>query len=176
MSSQLPPAVFQLCRKVSEEQHVELYHVELAGRVLKVEIDAPGGTTLVTCARFSQALSAELDLIDALPGRYLLEVSSPGVERRLYRPADFSRAVGARVRIATPQRTWEGRLLAADDSTVKLTCNGRDEAAVVSLAYDDIAEARLVVSNDELLRVRPRPKEHGSMTAPESAGRQKGKQ
>ncbi len=180
MTSQLPPAVSELCRKVSEEQHAEVYHAELNGRVLSVQIEVTGGTSLDACARFSRALSAELDAADALPGRYVLEVSSPGVERRLYCPADFARVVGAVVRIRTSQRTWESRLLAADDSSIKLVGTEDNRPRAVSIMYGEITEARVVVRDDELFRSRPGPATRSpvgpEVAATESADWQKGNQ
>ncbi|MBM3322581.1 ribosome maturation factor RimP [candidate division WOR-3 bacterium] len=180
MTSQVPSAVPELCRRVSEEQNVEIYHVELAGRVLRVQIDAPGGTSLEACARFSRALSAGLDAAGALPGRYVLEVSSPGVERRLYRPVDFARASGALVRVRTPRHTWEGRLVAADDSTICLACAADAEFRTVTISYAEVADARVVVRDADLLRPQPHT-EVPSLSIPDasaagSADRQKGEQ
>jgi ribosome maturation factor RimP len=157
MASQMPPVVSDLCRRVCREQNVELHHLEFTGHVLRVMIDVPGGTSLDACARFSRALSAELDAADALRGRYVLEVSSPGVERRLNRPTDFVRALGALVRIRTPMRTLQGKLLAADDERIQLKCSEQDGEPAVVIGYADVAEARLVVDDAELFRTRPQP-------------------
>ena len=68
-------------------------------RRLLVTVDRPGGITLDECGAASRTISALLDVADPTPGPYLLEVSSPGIERRFRDQADWERAVGHRVRV-----------------------------------------------------------------------------
>jgi ribosome maturation factor RimP len=147
-------AVDALCQKVSAAQGVELYHVEFNGRVLRVLIESVGGASLDACSRFSRELSSELDVAGIIPGRYLLEVSSPGVERRLYRPADFERAVGSKVRISTKDGAREARLQAADAHAVTLVWTDRNQPGTAIIRYQDVTDARLVVSDQELFAAR----------------------
>jgi ribosome maturation factor RimP len=131
---------------------LELYDVELAGpnrsRSLRVLVDRDGGVDLETISGVSEALSRVLDtdpaLAPALPGRYTLEVSSPGLERRLRTPDHFRRAVGGTVSIKTSTGDAglrrRGRLVAADDDSVDVEFDtGREH-----LAYADVAQARTV--------------------------------
>jgi ribosome maturation factor RimP len=97
---------------------VELYHWELAqhGRELRltVYIDRPGGVSVEDCARASEILSGLLDAADPIPSAYVLEVSSPGLDRRLWEPWHYERAVGKKihVRVRDMERTsYEGRLV-----------------------------------------------------------------
>lgn len=91
----------------------ELVDLELntGGRngVLRLFIDSESGITLDDCAKVSHQVSAVLDVEDPIPGNYSLEVSSPGVNRRLRRYEDFERFVGERVKIELGRPTAEGR-------------------------------------------------------------------
>lgn len=97
----------------------ELAHAEFKGNVLRLFIDRPerpGGVDLSDCETVSKQVSALLDVVDFGPGRYTLEVSSPGLDRQLYRPRDYRRFAGslARVTHRDPEtgrkRTDVGRL------------------------------------------------------------------
>ena len=99
---------------------LELVDVELRSGVLLVTVDRDGGVDLEALTDANRAVSALLDELDPIPGRYTLEVSSPGVERTLRRPAHFVKAVGETVTVKTrPQvpgdRRLRGVLVAADD-------------------------------------------------------------
>src|ERR1700727_378233 len=76
---------------------LDLVDVELHGSELTVFVDREGGVNLDTLGEATRAISAALDEIDPLPGRYTLAVSSPGLERRLRTPAHFARAIGEAV-------------------------------------------------------------------------------
>jgi ribosome maturation factor RimP len=122
---------------------LELVDVEQSGAVLRVTVDRAedGGIDLDTVARASELVSAALDRDDPIPGRYTLEVSSPGVERTLRTPAHFRRCLGETVAVKTRpgtegERRVEGVLEAAGDTGI--TVGGR------VLAYDDIERARTV--------------------------------
>jgi ribosome maturation factor RimP len=78
---------------------VELSLVSHGRRILRVFIDKEAGVTLDDCAMASKALSCELDAYEFFPGRYYLEVSSPGAERRLRTREDFARFTGRKSRI-----------------------------------------------------------------------------
>jgi ribosome maturation factor RimP len=81
----------------------ELVHAEFKGGVLRLFIDRPQGVTLADCELVSKQVSALLDVVDFGPRRYVLEVSSPGLDRQLYRARDYERFTGKLVRV-----TWFG--------------------------------------------------------------------
>jgi ribosome maturation factor RimP len=83
----------------------ELVHMELKGNVLRVFVDKPEGVTLADCERVSKQVSALLDVEDFGTSRYVLEVSSPGLDRQLYKPGDYDRFAGrlARVTFEDPE-------------------------------------------------------------------------
>lgn len=93
----------------------ELVHVEIKGGVLRLILDRPEGVTLADCELVSKQASAYLDVADFGKSRYVLEVSSPGLDRQLYKTADVERFLGrlARVSFTAPdgaKKTVVGRL------------------------------------------------------------------
>jgi ribosome maturation factor RimP len=118
---------------------------EGGGKILRVTIDRQGGVDLETIAEVSQRVSRRLDVEGFDPGPYSLEVSSPGVERPLRRPEDFSRRVGETVKVRTSEPVeglvvHRGRLVAAGQDGVTIDT----ESGERTLAYGDIASARTV--------------------------------
>ena len=127
---------------------LDLYDVELNGsgaaRTLRVTIEREGGVDLDAITEVTRAVSPVLDAEPTLAGPYLLEVSSPGLERTLRTPAHFSGARGATVsikfRTGTGTARVQGALVDADDrGCVVEGDDGRHE-----LAYADITQARTV--------------------------------
>ena len=128
----------------------ELVQLEFSSGVLRVYIDAPGGIRVDDCAKVSRRLSAVLDADDAVDAEYSLEVSSPGLDRPLVRPAHFQRFCGHLARIVmkrnapdfpglAQRRKFCGRLVEASEHCVVLEVDGES----VELAYADIDSARL---------------------------------
>jgi len=109
-----------IVERVASSQGLEVVEVELRGggkaRMLRIFIDTPNGVTHEDCALVSREVGTILDVEDAMPcGPYTLEVSSPGLDRKLSRPADFERFQGSRVKLTTRDevngnRHFEGRL------------------------------------------------------------------
>src|ERR1700747_213644 len=116
--------------RVASSSGLEVVEIELHGggksRMLRVFIDKPGGVTHEDCASFSREFGTILEVEDAIPGAsYVLEVSSPGLDRKLSRPADFERFAGSRVKLMTRQpvnnnRYFEGRLESFHDGRLTL--------------------------------------------------------
>lgn len=139
----LEPTVERLGYELSDLE------LKLGGKdgVIRVFIDKPEGVDLSDCEAVSRQLSAVLDVEDPVPGHYTLEVSSPGLDRKLTKPEHFRRYVGedVRVRLRTPldgRRNFRGRLTAADDEDVEIEVDGRPH----HLAMAAIESARLVPS------------------------------
>jgi len=112
--------------------------------LLRLFIDREGGVTVEDCQRVSEQVSALLDVEDPLPGSYVLEVSSPGFDRRLRKRTHFERFVGERTRVELRdaldgRRNFVGTLVGVDDDVVSLEVDGR----TWSLPLNDIAVARL---------------------------------
>ena len=119
------------------------------GGLLRVYIDTDEGIDVEDCARVSQQLSAVLDVEDPIREAYVLEVSSPGLDRPLFRQRDFAAHDGQLVRIrlqaaVAGRRNYKGHLRGATESQVLI--EGEDQ--LWELDYADIDEARLVPEYD----------------------------
>ena len=109
-----------IVERVAASLGVEVVEIELCGggksRMLRIFIDKPAGVTHEYCANLSREVGTILDVEDAMPGgTYVLQVSSPGLDRKLSRAADFERFRGSRVKLTTKDpvngnRHFEGRL------------------------------------------------------------------
>jgi ribosome maturation factor RimP len=128
---------------------LELVDIERRSTSVRVVVDRVGGVDLEAIASATRVVSTVLDEHDPYPGqRYTLEVSSPGVERRLRTPAHFERAVGEKVSVRTVaggkgERRVTGRLKAADAQGIVL--EGEDlPGGERRISYDEIERARTV--------------------------------
>ena len=113
--------------------------------LLRLYIDREPGVTLADCERVGEQISAFLDVEDPLPGSYVLQVSSAGVDRRLRTSAHFQRFKHARIKVELKlprdgRRRLMGRLTGIEGSTVLMNVDGE----VWRVKLEDIAEARLV--------------------------------
>ncbi len=133
--------VRELVEPVLAAGGIELVDAQFASGALQIFVDRPGGIDLDAIAEVSTTVSHLLDEHDPVPGRYTLEVSSPGLERPLRRPEHFRRFVGTTVAVKTRpevdgERREQGVLEAADDDGIVVA--GR------RLAYGEIERARTV--------------------------------
>ncbi len=140
--------LFAMLQPVVGAADLELVDVELRSGVLLVTVDRAGGVDLEALTDANRAVSTVLDDLDPIPGRYTLEVSSPGVERTLRTPAHFVKAIGETVTVKTrPQvpgdRRLRGELLAADAEGLELAVDGAADGRM-RLTYSDIDRARTV--------------------------------
>jgi ribosome maturation factor RimP len=115
--------------------------------LLRLFIDREGGVTVDDCQRVSEQIGAWLDVEDPLPGSYVLEVSSPGFDRRLRKLAHFGRFSGENAKIELKdardgRRRFTGRLVGVEGSEVLLEVDGE----LTRLPFGDIAVARLAPS------------------------------
>ncbi len=121
--------------------------VRLGGKsgLIRLFIDKPEGIGLEDCEKVSRAVSALLDVEDPVPGNYNLEVSSPGLDRKLRKVEHFQRFIGqiVKVKLRFPlegRRRFRGKLLSADDENIVVEVDGES----CSLALTTIDTARLV--------------------------------
>ena len=134
-----------------EAMGYELADLELkrgsGGQVLRLFIDQETGIALDDCERVSGQVSALLDVEDPIPGHYSLEVSSPGLDRKLAKPQHFDRFTGRRVRISMHsgqdgRRNFSGTLRGRRGETVVVDQNGG--GGEIELPLDDVKVARLM--------------------------------
>jgi ribosome maturation factor RimP len=146
-----------LLRGAVEEQGMELVHVQYLARhrspLLRVYIDKPGGVTLEDCQTVSRQASVLLDVEDLISDRYVLEVSSPGLDRPLFRVEDYLRFSGREVRLFTREkidsrRRFTGRIQDLRDGVVQLSC----EDKTYRIPFGLITKANLVCQFADLFR------------------------
>ena len=127
---------------------IEVVEVEVKGggknQFVRISIDKPEGVTHADCELISHQVGAILDVEDVLSSHYTLEVSSPGVERKLSKPGDFERFQGkkAKVTLREPvenQRHWEGTLAGFADGVVSMEAAGRQ----IRFPFDQVEKANL---------------------------------
>jgi ribosome maturation factor RimP len=164
--------VREIAERVAASSGLEVVDVEFLGggsaRMLRVFLDKPGagtgqgahGVTHEDCANFSREFGTILDVEDAVPGgSYTLEVSSPGLDRKLTKAADFSRFIGSRIKLTTRQpvnnnRHFEGRLERFEDGRLTLDLSvashksrrkmGADAGKNIEIEFANVEKANLV--------------------------------
>lgn len=157
MATELLDRIEKLVMPIVADFGMELVELEFKreGRswALCLFIDKPGGVTLDDCAEVSREVSAILEVEDPIESAYRLEVSSPGIDRPLKKPADFERFSGQLVKIKTRslldpddrghrRKTFVGELLGLDGEMVRLRQSDR-RGGVIAIAMDEIAKANL---------------------------------
>ncbi|MBL8149785.1 MAG: ribosome maturation factor RimP [Blastocatellia bacterium] len=151
--------LYSLVEKVVKAEGFEFVHCEFVGgrnsAVLRVYIDKPGGITHSDCSYISQQLGTVLDVEDLISGHYTLEISSPGIDRGLYKKEDYTRFAGNKVRLKTNQaiegsRNFKGRLeTITDDGVVTLVDKTGKH---ILIPFDLIQSAKIEVDVEELFR------------------------
>jgi ribosome maturation factor RimP len=150
--------VRELAERVSTDNGLELVHAEVAGPegkpILRIFIDKPEGVTHEDCSAVSLHLGTILDVEDFIHSPYTLEVSSPGLERGLYKRADYERFAGREAKVKTRvaiggQRNFRGRILGleGDDVAFEDKTSGR-----VLLPLEAIVKANLEIDVEEEFR------------------------
>jgi len=138
----------EIAERVARSEGIEVVEVEVKGggknQFVRISIDKPEGVSHADCEMISHQVGAILDVEDVVPGHYTLEVSSPGLERKLIKPRDYERFQGkkAKVTLREPvesQRHWEGTLAGYADGIVSLDANGRQ----IRFPLDQVAKANL---------------------------------
>lgn len=138
-----------LARGVAEPEGIEVVEVELKGggknQFLRISIDKPEGVTHGDCELISRSLGDILDADETIPTHYTLEVSSPGVERKLLKLADFERFSGKRAKLVLReavegQKSMEGILSGVAGESVSLSL---DNGTSVQIPYSQVDRANL---------------------------------
>ncbi len=148
--STLESRIAELAEQVAASMGMEVVLVEIKGdgnrSIVRAFIDQPGGISLNDCERFSRRLSVSLDVEDWIPFSYILEVSSPGVNRPLVKEADFQRFRGknAKVRTRLPlegQRNFKGKIVGVASGQLELEVAPGKQ---IGIALTDIEKASLI--------------------------------
>ncbi|MEW6731481.1 MAG: ribosome maturation factor RimP [Acidobacteriota bacterium] len=158
MAQAVEPQLNALIERIVTAEGFEFVHCEFFGgrkqAVLRIYIDKPGGVTLQDCSYISNQVGMVLDVEDLIPHQYVLEVSSPGVNRGLYKRSDYERFAGHLIRLKTHQaidgrRNFHGRLEGLEGEQVKLL---DQQGKILLIPFQEIATANLEVDLDELFR------------------------
>jgi ribosome maturation factor RimP len=147
-----------IAERVAIDHGLELVHAEVAGPenkpIVRIFIDKPAGVTHEDCSEVSFHVGTILDVEDFIHASYTLEVSSPGLERGLYKRADYERFTGSNAKLRTRraingQRNFRGALLGMEGDEVLFDdrTNGR-----VRIPFDAIARANLEVDMEQEFR------------------------
>src|SRR5271157_602980 len=150
MSEQVASKIEEIAQRVAQPEGLEVVEVEVKGggnqRFVRISIDKPEGVTHGDCELVSQQVGTILDVEDVIPGgRYTLEVSSPGVERKLLKPQDYERFQGKKARITLREphegrRHWEGTLAGLDNGSIALET---EAGTTMRFSLDEIQKANL---------------------------------
>lgn len=148
----------EIAGDVAGKNNLELVHVQAKGSksnlTIRVFIDKEGGITHEDCVRVSREMESVLDAEDFIPSAYLLEVSSPGLERELYSLQDFERFNGklAKVRTHAPidgQRNFRGRIAAVEGEEIAFEDSTR---GTIRFPFSAVAKANLEIDIEEELK------------------------
>jgi len=149
MRQEVAAKIEAIARRVAESEGMEIVEVEAKGggknQLVRIFIDKPEGISHADCELISQQVGTILDVEDVVPGHYTLEVSSPGVERKLLKPGDFQRFSGkkAKITLREPllnQRHWEGTLAGVDDNMIVLDSISGEK---LRFRFDQVEKANL---------------------------------
>jgi len=154
--------IHEIAERVVASEGMALVDVELKGgrsnALLRVYIDKPAGVSHADCQMVSEQLSTIFDVEELFSESYTLEVSSPGLDRKLLKPHDYEYFVGrlARLVLREPvdgEKVYEGRLAGYEGGRVKL---GVGEVRLIELEFSNISKARLVVEEPGFGVPRPK--------------------
>ena len=140
---------------VAAENAVEFVHSEIAGSkrnmTVRIYIDKPGGVTLEDCSTVSRAIEAVIDADDFIPASYVLEVSSPGLERPLFTIRDFEKFAGQKAKVKTSesingQANFNGRIVSIEGTEIIFEDKTNGD---VRIPFGNVAKANLKVDLSE---------------------------
>lgn len=157
MSEAIEKRIEAIAEGVCADCGIELVHVDVAGargETVRITIDKPEGITHEDCAKVSRHLEAILDAEDFIHSAYVLEVSSPGLERGLYKLSDYEKFAGNLAKLKTReaingQRNFRGRIIGVENEIILFDdkTNGN-----VSIPFDIVSKANLEIDVEEELR------------------------
>lgn len=148
--AKIDPNLYEQLRSLIQTMGCELYGCQLNQQghdlIFRIYIDKQKGVTLDDCTKVSNQVSPLLDVLDPFPGRYTLEVSSPGIERPLFELEHFKKYIGnsVKIRLITPinqRRQYKGILQQVEGENIYLLIDGLEEK--VSLPFSLIERANL---------------------------------
>ena len=152
--SGLADSVEQQIQRIVQSEGLELVHIDYRrqgpGFLLRIDIDKEGGVTVEDCSLISQQVSTWLDVEDPIPGEYELQVSSPGLDRKFYKPSDYEKFLGRLVRVKTNRsirglHVIVGRLKSFDGTKAVVTDPVMKKDPDYEIPLEAVKETRLEV-------------------------------
>jgi ribosome maturation factor RimP len=145
----------KIAARAARENGVEFVHSEILGSkrnmTVRIYIDKPEGVTIEDCSTVSRTVEAVIDADDFIPSAYVLEISSPGIERKLFTLEDFEKFAGKKAKVKTieavnEQANFNGRIVAVEGSEIVFEdqTNG-----TVRIPFDKVSKANLKVDLSE---------------------------
>lgn len=140
----------EIAKTAAVERGLDFVHSEIAGTkrnaVVRIFVDKPGGVTIEDCSLLSRDVEAILDEMDVIPSAYVLEVSSPGLERELYSLEDFRKFVGSKARLKLNieiggRKNFRGTIDSVEDDLIRFTDRSIGE---ISFPYEAVSKANLL--------------------------------
>jgi ribosome maturation factor RimP len=159
-SGSIEDRVRQIARSAAKENNVDFVHLEIAGtkrnQIVRVFADKDGGITIEDCSNVSRAIERVMDAEDFMPAAYVLEVSSPGLDRELYNVEDFAKFAGklAKVKMKSDfdgPKTLNGRIVKVEGGVI--TFEDRT-AGEVEFSFSSVAKANLKIDIQQELNRR----------------------
>lgn len=147
--------IIGIATDIAEKNGLELVQAQIVGSgkslTVRIFIDKPEGVTHEDCALMSRQMDAVMDVQDFISSAYLLEVSSPGLERELYSLRDFNKFAGSLAKVKTSQpvdgqKNFRGRIVAVERD--EIVFDDKTKGAV-RFAYDIISKANLEIDIEE---------------------------
>ena len=155
MKHPIQERIREIAGRIAEENGLELVQAEVAGSgkklTVRIFIDKPGGVTHDDCSNMSRSLEKVFDEEDFIPAAYLLEVSSPGLERELYSLNDFQKFAGspAKVKLNAPingQKNFRGRIAGIENEIIIFDDKTKGTAR---FPFSAVAKANLEIDLEE---------------------------
>jgi len=164
--------IIEIATDIAEKNGLELVQAQIVGSgkslTVRVFIDKPEGVTHEDCALMSRQMDAVMDAQDFISSAYLLEVSSPGLERELYSLRDFKKFAGSLAKVKTSQpvdgqKNFRGRIVAVERD--EIVFDDKTKGAV-RFAYDIISKANLEIDIEEEFKKSAKPKAKNKIFSP----------
>jgi ribosome maturation factor RimP len=158
MNGLIEERIREIAARVAQEKGLEFVHAQIVGAnrnlTLRIFIDKEGGVTHEDCSSFSREFETVLDAEDFIAATYLLEVSSPGLERELYSLKDFEKFVGSLAKVKTSQtidgqKNFRGRIVNVEGEEVVFEDKTR---GTVRFPYSAVAKANLEIDLEKELK------------------------
>lgn len=153
MKKTVAPELLSTIEDIITSCGVELYDVELKGKTLRVLINKPDGISLDNCVNVSESLSTKFDVKNLIPSQYYLEISSPGIERKLRNKKDFEQIIGHTISVSTHFGHYIGELISVTETGINIKnragSNGKS-GSEQTILFRDINHARRIISDEEL--------------------------